>query len=118
MPTTTDPSPQERVFRALANLADHRRSIGATVLARDEAVHGLLQDPAIAALATDRAAVASAPHNTPQRWLGNQFDFFTGHRWGRTPHHAGLGKHRVGRYWAIDLSRTAVDRCGAVPDVR
>lgn len=111
-------SPQAEVFAALADLIRARQLAGEALTTRAEAIEALLRDPALAALAAERAATAAAPHDTPAAWLGNQFDFFTGPRWGRTEHHSGLGKRRVGRYWAIDTTGTAADTCGSVPDAR
>lgn len=116
--TLTRRSSQDEVFAALADLVRRRQLAREAVTTRAEAVEALLHDAAIAALATERAAAAAPPHDTPARWLGNQFDFFTGPRWNRTRHHAGLGKRRLGRYWAIDASGTATQICGSVPDVR
>jgi hypothetical protein len=116
--TQTRRSPQDEVFAALAALVRRRHLAGESVTTRAEVVEALLRDAAIAALAAERAALAAAPNDTPARWLGNQFDFFTGPRWDRTGHHAGLGKRRAGRYWLIDTSGTTTEVCASVPDVR
>lgn len=97
MPTNT--SCHELIFSTLRDIVATRRRMGVLVTSRQEATDALLEVPEIAALAQERSLEVGS---TAKQWIANQVDWFHA-RWPGTPHHHGLTRSRVGKYWAIDL---------------
>lgn len=109
-------SPMFTVFVAIRRVIDARQAAGVCETSRSEVVDALLADPNVYELAVEQST-GNPTYDTPGRWLGNQYDWFTGWWWGRTEWHLGLSKRHDGTWTVLSASPGDAEVIGSVAAV-